>query len=296
MMRPIFRLARPLFTLALALAAAAALPDRAVAQGTDTVAVAQDTLFEVRLTDGSVLYGRVVESTGERVVIRTESGATVTLERGQIASMQPTRGRVIQGRVWHEDPNATRLFFGPTGRAVGKGRGYLGVYEVIFPFVTYGVTEQFSISGGTPVIPGIIGEVFYIAPKFTLVETDQMAVAAGVLAGSTGDETAGVVYGVGTLGDSDQAASLGVGFGFSNGNLDGQPVVMAGGEMRVGPQIKLITENYFAPGESGVVVSGGVRFFGERLSADFGLFTVVGTRCEPRRECFFPLVNFVYSF
>lgn len=295
MIRSIFRFTRALFALALALAAAASLPERAAAQGTDTVAVAQDTLFEVRLTDGSVLYGRVVESTGDRVVIRTQSGTMVTIERAQIASMQPTRGRVIQGRVWREDPNATRLFFGPTGRAVGKGRGYLGVYEVLFPFVTYGVTDQFSISGGTPVIPGIIGEIFYIAPKLTLVETDRMAVAAGVLAGSTGDETAGVVYGVGTFGDRDQAASVGVGMGFSNGNLDSQPVVMAGGEMRVGSQTKLITENYFAPGESGVVLSGGIRFFSERLSADFGLATVAGGEgCGS--ECFFPLVNFVYTF
>jgi hypothetical protein len=291
----IFRLARPLFALLLALAAAT-FPDHAAAQGTDTVAVAQDTLFEVRLADGSVLYGRVVESTGARVVIRTQSGAMVTVERAQIASMEPTRGRVVQGRVWREDPNATRLFFGPTGRAVGKGRGYLGVYEVLFPFVTYGVTDQFSISGGTPVIPGIIGEVFYIAPKFTIIETDRTAVAAGVLAGGTGDFTAGMVYGVGTFGDRDQAASVGVGFGFSNGGFESQPVVMAGGELRVGAQTKLITENYFAPGESGAVISGGIRFFGERLSADFGLFTAVtGDGCD-EDECFFPLVNFVYSF
>lgn len=294
MTQSIFRLARPLFALVLALAAAAALPDCAAAQGTDTVAVAQDTLFEVRLTDGSVLYGRVVESTGDRVVIRTQSGAMVTIERAQIASMQPARGRVVQGRVWQEDPNATRLFFGPTGRAVGKGRGYLGVYEVVFPFVTYGVTDQFSISGGTPIIPGATGEIFYIAPKFTLVETERMAVAAGVLAGSTGDATAGVVYGVGTFGDRDQAASLGVGMGFSDGDFNGQPVVMAGGELRVGRQTKLITENYFSPGDSEVIGSAGVRFFGERLSADFGIFTNFDPHCEGL--CFLPLVNFVYSF
>ncbi|HEY7769598.1 hypothetical protein [Longimicrobium sp.] len=294
MIPSIFRFTPSLFALALALAAAATLPDRAAAQGSDTVAVAQDTVYEVRLTDGSVLYGRIVESTDERVVIRTESGAMITLERAQIASMQRTRGRVIQGRVWHQDPNATRLFFGPTGRAVGAGRGYLGVYEVVLPFVTYGVTDQFSISAGTPVIPGAMGEIFYIAPKFTLVETDQMAVAAGVLAGSTGDETAGVLYGVGTFGDRDQAASLGVGFGFSNGDLDGQPVVMAGGELRVGRQTKLITENYFSPGQSEVIGSAGVRFFGERLSADFGIFTNFNAECEGL--CFLPLVNFVYSF
>jgi hypothetical protein len=294
MIRSIFRFTRPLSALALALAAGATLPDRAAAQGTDTVAVAQDTLFEVRLTDGSVLYGRVVESTSERVVIRTQSGTMVTVERAQIASMQPARGRVVKGRVWREDPNATRLFFGPTGRAVGKGRGYLGVYEVFFPFVTYGVTDQFSISGGTPIIPGAIGHVYYFAPKFTFVETETLAVAAGVLAGGFDEEFGGIAYGTGTFGDRDQAASVGIGMGFSDGDFNGQPVVMLGGELRIGAQTKLITENYFSPGEDEVIGSGGVRFFGERLSADLGLFTNFGGGCEGL--CFFPLVNFVYSF
>jgi hypothetical protein len=294
MMQPIFRLVRPLFAVALALAASAALPSRAAAQGTNTVAVAQDTLYEVRLTDGSVLYGRIVESTDQRVVIRTESGTMVTVERAQIASMQPTRGRVVQGRVWREDPNATRLFFGPTGRAVGQGRGYLGVYEVFFPFVTYGVTDQFSISGGTPIIPGAFGQVYYFAPKLTFVETETFAAAAGVLAGGFEDEFGGIVYGTGTFGDRDQAATVGVGMGFSDGDFNGQPVVMLGGELRVGAQTKLITENYFSPGEDEVVGSGGVRFFGERLSADLGIFTNFGGGCEGL--CFFPLVNFVYSF
>ena len=294
MTRSIVRFVRPLFALALALAAAAALPGRAAAQGTDTVAVAQDTLFEVRLTDGSVLYGRVVESTDERVVIRTQAGAMVTVERAQVASMQPTRGRVIQGRVWREDPNATRLFFGPTGRAVGKGRGYLGVYEVVFPFVTYGITEEFSISGGTPVIPGAIGQMYYFAPKVTFVETETFAGAAGVLAGGVGGDFGGIVYGAGTFGVPDQAATVGVGMGFSEGDFNGQPLVMLGGELRVGAQTKLITENYLSPGTDDVVASGGVRFFGERLSADFGIFTNFAGDCDGL--CFLPLVNFVYSF
>jgi hypothetical protein len=282
-------LVRPLLLCAALLLCAFSLPRRAAAQVTDTTAAARDTLYEVRLSDGSVLYGRV-EERGDEVVVRTQAGAEVRVPRGQIARMTPVGGRVVAGRVWPRDPNATRLFFGPTARAVGAGKGYLGVYEVVFPFVTLGVSENFSVSGGTPLIPEAIGEVWYFAPKLTVLETERVAAAAGALVGAADGEMAGILYGVGTLGDTDRALSVGAGWGFSDGDLHNQPVVMLGGELRVGPSTKLISENYIFPGEDFGALSGGVRFFGERLSADIGIAASL------EDDGWFPLVNFVYSF
>ncbi|HEX5871343.1 MAG TPA: hypothetical protein VFY65_13040, partial [Longimicrobium sp.] len=158
-------------------------------------------------------------------------------------------------------------------------------------------SDRLSISGGTPVIPDIIGELWYFAPKLTLVETETMALATGVLALAADGETAGIVYGVGTFGDSDRAFTGGIGWGFSDGDLHNQAVLMLGGEARTGPGTKLITENYLIPGfdgEQGTILSGGVRIFGERLSADLGV-AISPTDCEVDL-CWFPLVNIVYSF
>jgi hypothetical protein len=288
------RTIRPLLLAAFLCACASAHPRHAAAQ-TDTVAAAADSLYTVRLTDGSVIYGRIVEQSDQAVTVETQAGVQVRLERGQIDRITLLRGRVVQGRVWPADPNRTRLFFGPTARAVGRGEGYLGVYEVVFPFLTYGVTDNFSISGGTPIIPEGIGEFWYFAPKLTVYETEKMAAAAGVLAVAVEGETAGIVYGAGTFGDTDQALTTGIGWAFSNGDLHNQAVVMVGGEMRAGRNTKFITENYLVPGadtDEGAVVSGGVRFFGERLSADLGVAFLLGD-CE---GCWLPVVNFVYSF
>jgi hypothetical protein len=55
--------------------------------------------------------------------------------------------------------------------------------------------------------------------------------------------------------------------------------------------LKLITENYVWKEGHGVA-SAGVRFFGERLSADLALAIPIGVE-----EIFvFPVVNFVYVF
>lgn len=286
---------RRLLRAALPLALAFALPRPAAAQA-DTVAASADSLYVITLTDGSVLHGHVVQDAGATLVVRTQAGVTVRLERGQIRSIERTLATAVDGSP-PSDPNHTRLFFGPTGRAVGAGRGYLGVYEVFFPFLTFGVTSSFSISGGTPIIPGAVGELWYFAPKLTLVETETLAVATGVLALAVEGETAGILYGVGTFGGSDRALTGGIGWGFSDGDLHNQAVVMVGGELRTGASTKLVTENYLIPGFDGganTVVSGGIRFFGERLSADLGI-AISPTDCEGDL-CWVPLVNFVYAF
>jgi hypothetical protein len=65
---------------------------------------------------------------------------------------------------------------------------------------------------------------------------------------------------------------------------------MLGGERRLSRRVKFITENYVFTG--GGLLSGGVRFLGESLSADIGLVTPVGVG-----EFFaFPIVNFVWKF
>ena len=66
---------------------------------------------------------------------------------------------------------------------------------------------------------------------------------------------------------------------------------MLGGDLRVSRGLKLMTENYFAPNvDDGALLAFGVRFLGERLSADLGLALPTGIGFA------LPLVNFVYSF
>jgi hypothetical protein len=259
--------------------------------------VVSDALREIRLADGSTLYGRIVAVEGERVTIQTEAGATLQVERAQIRSAAPVRGQVRGGEVWLDDPHGTRLFFAPTGRSLAQGEGYFGVYELFFPFLTYGVTDAITVAAGTPIIPGVIGEFAYLGPKVRVVNTPGVQASLGAFAGIFEGGTAGIAYGVGTWGNPDRALTAGAGYAFytdgDGGDFADRPLLMAGGELRTGPRTKLLTENYFLLGESGGLISGGIRFFGERLSADAGIGLFVGADDV---ECCLPLVNFVYSF
>jgi hypothetical protein len=250
------------------------------------------TLFELALRDGSRLYGAVVSETADEVVFRTHAGTVVTVKRGDIQTLRQTSGVLIGEEFARADPNTTRLFFGPTGRSLERGKTYLGMYEFIMPFVQVGITDRISIGGGTPLMfgGGESGRPFWITPKVQVIRGSRTQVSVGAFHGfANADDYAGVAYVVGTHGTAASSFTIGAGLGYA-GEGGRAAVVMAGGERQFRRNMKLITENYIWTGGNGVV-TGGVRFFGERLSADVAL-------AVPIADFFFiaPLVNFVYLF
>ncbi|MDP2955666.1 MAG: hypothetical protein Q8N53_04535 [Longimicrobiales bacterium] len=276
--------------LALALALLLAVrPGQLLAQDTSVDSAA---VQEVRLTDGSTLYGWVLDD-GDPVRFRLLSGDVLELSRLQVVSIHPARGRVVKGAFWKEDPNVTRLFFGPTGRGLRRGRGYFAAYELFMPFLGVAVTDNLVLAGGTLMFGGMDGHrPFWLAPKLRVFAGDATDVAVGALVYAVDDESLGVLYGVATRGSPDRSLSMGLGYGFVNGDLGDRPAVMAGFDVRVSKSVKLLSENYLFPGGVGLL-SIGPRFFGERLSADVGL----GVIFDGEGESFtFPIVNFVYAW
>lgn len=248
---------------------------------------------ELVLKDGSRLYGRVERVEGDRVTFRTVAGTAVEIERAQIASLRVVRGELVGGEFRPSDPNTTRLFFAPTGRTLRRGEGYFGVYEIMLPFVQVGITDRFSIGAGTPLIFGGGAEhPFWLTPKIQLLERGRTSVAAGVLhffnAFGDGDGHMGIAYGVVTQGTPEAAGTIGVGYGYDDDG--GTAIVMIGAEKQVRRSLKFLTENYLFPG--GGLLSGGVRFFGDRLSADVGLIVPLNAG----ELIGFPMVNFVWRF
>ena len=278
--------------LVMGLIAIAAPPAPAVAQEEVEALAPGEALYEIRLVDGSVFFARVTEVEGETIVLVTLGGARLEVERSQIREVRSAEGRVVEGEFWREDPNSSRLFFTATGRSLRQGEAYVGTYLVVLPFLAVGVTDRITLAAGAPVLFGQF-EPFYLAPKVQLVRTSVAQVSVGVLAFFYDDERVGITYGVGTFGTPDHAVTLGLGFGFSGDDFADQPVAMIGGETRISRRIKLVTENYFLPGETGLILSGGFRFIGERFSTDVGL---AGFRGDGDSFCCVPLLNFSYAF
>ncbi|MGA2384391.1 MAG: hypothetical protein ABSG61_13250 [Gemmatimonadales bacterium] len=276
-----------LFLLMLVALAAAAAAQQPVLPPVDTSRV-----VELRLTDSTALRGRVVAEDLSALTLVTAAGARVSVPRASLLSWQDVTDVSAEGR---RDPNDSRLFLAHTARAVPKGKFYFLDYLVFFPVASYGVTDQMSLTGGMSLVPFSPDQLFYVAPKFNLLQTPAASVAAGVLylrivGFIPASGYAGIGYGVATLGGPTSSATVLVGFPFASGGWERRPLVVLGGETRVSPTVKLMAEGWRIPGTDVVPAVGGLRLIGTHVSWDLGLLFLIGARTT--QGGFLPWVDF----
>lgn len=255
-----------------------------------SLTVAADTSQRqlIKLRDGSTVLGRITQSWGDSARVESMAG-TFVVRRINVASVKVVRASSIHaGRYWPDDPNATRLFFGPTGRMLKKGEGYVANHWLLFMDGYGGVTDRFTLGGGMSLFPTdnfLKDNAYFLSPKIAITQGERFNSAAGVWIGGApfndeveGDFTFGIAYGVATWGGPDGAFTLGGGYGFAEGKLARNPMVMAGGTKRLSRRLSFVTENWIFPNvEDHPLVSAGLRTIGETMSWDFGLLTVLGT-------------------
>jgi len=255
----------------------------------------------LNMEDGSSIIGRTKEVREKEILFESNLG-TITVPIEKIREVKEVPASSIKaGKYWFPNPNATRLFFAPTGRALDKGEGYMADYYLFFPMVAYGVTDRITVGGGVSLFPGIgiDKQIFYFTPKVGVLKGEKLNFSAGALLarfpGFFDDdvETAGILYGVATLGSADASFTAGLGYGFWGGDFGDKPMVMMGGEYRASRRVSFVTENWVFPGADEPLISYGIRFFGENLSIDLGFITVLG------EGAFFPgipYIDFVLKF
>jgi hypothetical protein len=254
----------------------------------DSVSVADTSLRHViRLRDGTTLFGRITAITGDSVRVRLEQGE-VSLARSGISEVRQVPGATLRnGEYWFENPHPTRLLFSATAYPLEKGTGYYSNTWLFIHTFAAGITDRFTLAGGATTIPGIpLNEnPVYLLPKYTVVNGERTQVALGALIGflpfnsDPGEvKTAGLLYAVGTTGTKESNVSLGLGWGYANDDVTGNPTMMLGGQGRISRRVSLISENWFFANGSDTegVISYGLRFLGENMSVDLAWVTALG--------------------
>ena len=278
------------FAFAFACALGAATPFAAAAQSTGpTLAVSSDTSMRqlITLRDGSTVLGRITQSWGDSARVESLAG-TLTLRRVNVASITLVRASSIHdGTYWADDPNDTRLFFGPTGRMLKKGEGYLANHWLFFMDGYAGITDRFTIGGAMTLLPSddfLKNNIYFISPKVAITQSERLNTAVGVWLGTApfsndigSVNSFGIAYGVATWGGPNGAVTLGGGYGFAEGKAARNPMAMLGATRRLSRRISFVTENWLFPNVENPLVSAGIRTIGDNLSWDLGAITVLGT-------------------
>jgi hypothetical protein len=259
-------------------------------------ATSQEEIYEIELKDGSLVLGVILSEDGSSIHFRTLSQVDMRILKEMIVEKTKISGEIVKGELWRDDPNSTRLLFSPTGRALKAGQGYFSVYEVFFPFVAVGITDFLAVAGGMTLIPGMESQAFYIAPKITPLQLKNFDFSLGALYARVPDEDegAGIIYGVGTAGSAKASLTVGAGFGFMGADFADKPILMIGGETQISPTVKMLSENWIIPDSDVQLFSLGIRFFGSKLAADFGLIYPAGG--DSSGWPLFPWIGFAYNF
>lgn len=251
-----------------------AVPAAAAAQSPST-----DVII-VRLRDGSQIFGTVVSEDATQLVLKTVSGADVTVPRAQVASMKATSGRVVGSEFWEDDVVDSKLFLGPTGRSLKRGTGYFAIDSLFLPVFQIGVTDRFSVGGGLPFY-GALGSG-WVTPKLQVYESGRTSISTGVLHILAPDfGIGGFGYVVTTHGSRDAAVTFGGGLLYGRDDESGEtsPMLTIGGERRVSRRAKFITENYLFRG--GAAVTAGTRIVGRNVTGEIGAILLVGEGTIP---------------
>lgn len=276
----------------------------------------------IKTFTGMTVVGRIIDMDSLQVNFQTDNGMlTIPFQDIQELDEFPSSA-LKKGQYWFPNPNATRLFFAPTGRMQSKGSGYFADYYVLLPMAAYGITDWLGIGGGLSLVPFIelYKQAVYIMPRVGIIQRDRFAWCTGLLFAKlpTFEDnsifSAGILYSTVTCGTLDLSATAGTGYGFTietyrnsvsspwTSELQGLdlPMFMLGGEWRFARRASLVTENWVVPDiDVGfpLILSYGARLIGEEVSVDLG-FIIPLPLIEEGLPLFpgVPYVDFVYTF
>ncbi len=258
---------------------------------------------QIKTLDGNNYIGSIIEETGEYFLLQTTSAGELKIYKSQIKKLNRfSRGQLKDGEYWFENPNATRNLYGPTGYGLKKGEGYYQNFLLFLNSANVGITDNITLGAGFLAIPLDGGFNFMVTPKFSVpVVPEKVNLAAGLLYARIFEENLGIIYGVGTVGSKDHNATLGLGYGFFNGELAQRPIITISGMTRVGRKFGLVTENWIIPIEGYEdnknymgLFTYGVRYISEGVTIDFSFL-----RNKEIGEFFFlgiPMVGVVIPF
>ena len=238
-------------------------------------------VYRVETNQGTSFTGTLVSLSLTSLEFDAQELGHIRLERTQVrhADLQGPL-RVGKSAGYYDIGNGNRLFFAPTGRGLRKGEGALQDVDVYLLGLNYGITDNISLGGYVSVFPGFSPDQQFLAftPKISYPVGDNLHAGFGLLYvrvpkfDSNGSGTGvGIAYGALTYGGADNNFTVGLGYGFVQGDIGKTPIIQVGGQRRVSRRVSLVSENYIiADAKAGMGGLYGIKLNWRRTSLGMG--------------------------
>lgn len=237
-------------------------------------------LWQVVTYDGNQYFGHILERDGETIRLKTETVGIINIPVRNIDSIKEVdRREMIGGQLWSSNVQATRYFWSPNGYGLKPGEGYYQNIWIFFNQVSVGLTENTSV--GLGIVPAFLfagaPTPIWITPKVSVpLVKDRFNLGGGALVGTVLGEDAGgffgIAYGLGTIGSRDKNLTVGIGYGFADGQWANRPTFTLSGMLRTGRKGYLMTETFIIDvgNTTGALIALGGRTVWESIALDYG--------------------------
>jgi len=204
----------------------------------------KDDLFKIKLNNGNILTGKIINRSSTEISIKTENLGIVKVKPESIIETELINSKQLKGEdYWFSNPNYTRYFFSPTAFNLKPKEGYYQNTYISMNSVNVGLTDNFSIGAGV-VLPVSV----FITPKIGFNITKNWAVSAGTILGIIpGPQLVGIFYGVTTIGTEENNLTIGGGAFYFDEELVERPILTISGMARASKKIAFVTENWIIP-------------------------------------------------
>ena len=280
--------------------------------------VGKKYIYEFR--DGTTIIGTFEREEHGNIYIKDLEDKETYLPRVMVAQThEVTDDNLKDGEYWFPNLHDTRYFFSPSAFGLEEGEGYFGHSYWMLWQAQYGISDNFSIGGGTTPwgLPATLNGKF----SFNIKNDINMAMGwfwVGDLFGWTDGDMGSLLnmpYAVITKGSKENNITLGVSYNFAtpfdetgSGISSERLVLNAGGTYRLGRRFSFVFEAWLLnPGEDMEIMGGpGIRYFRKinRVTArngagaktwDFQLMHFPG-QGEDGGPTFFPMVGASQKF
>jgi len=246
--------------------------------------VSQNQTVEVRLNDGNILIGTIIQQDSEEITLSSSTFGEMTLSRSTIKSITPiTKSTALSNsRYGFANPNPSKYLLGSSSIPMEKGSVSFQSVWIFFNSFTYTPVEYFSITGGFEIISmffGASGPYFYMLnPRVSFNVVDNLYIGGNIMYINS-LKTTTTFSGLATLnanasyGTADHNITAGLGWGWVESQFSTKPIITVAGMTRLTKGLGLVSENWMIPSlinETGYygIFSYGLRFIGEKTTID----------------------------
>lgn len=223
---------------------------------TEQPAQESGTRCTVTTRDGMHLEGTEVGWEADTLILQTDDGvkaripssSILAMARGAAPTSQPADessteegGVGIATGIPRSHRGSPNLFMIPTAYSERAGDVRLGLHEVFFPTVAYGLAGYATLQGGTAVFPESEGFFYHTTLKVTPIEAKHGALAAGITLVSLDDRFSTVPFVTGTVNmGGERGYYLTCGAGYQSDEKD--YFMTAGLDLPVSDHVRIVTE------------------------------------------------------